>query len=47
MLTFLRVNLILSILWPPDVKSCLIGKDPSDWKDSGQEEKGSIEEIVG
>jgi len=47
MLTFLRVNLILSILWPPDAKSCLIGKDPSDWKDSGQEEKGSIEEIVG
>ena len=45
MLTFLRVNLILSILWPPDAKSCLI--DPSDWKDSGQEEKGSIEEIVG
>ena len=35
------------ILWSPDAKSCLIGKDPSDWKDSGQKEKGAIEEIVG
>ena len=27
------------ILWPPDVKSRLIGKDPDARKDSGQEEK--------
>ena len=36
------------ILWPPDVKSRLIGKDPDAGKDSGQEEKGMIEdEMVG
>ena len=28
------------ILWPPDSKSQLIGKDPDTGKDSGQEEKG-------
>ena len=22
-----------AILWPPDAKSCLIGKDPDAWKD--------------
>ena len=31
------------ILWPPDVKSWLIGKDPDAEKDWGQEEKGTIE----
>jgi len=36
------------VLWPPDVKSWLIGKDPDDGKDWGQEEKGTIEdEMVG
>ena len=36
------------ILWPSDVKSQLIGKDPDAGKDWGQEEKGSTEdEIVG
>ena len=36
------------ILWPPDAKSWLIGKDPDAGKDSGQEEKGMIEdEVVG
>ena len=36
------------ILWPPDVKSRLIGKDPNDGKDWGQEEKGMTEdEMVG
>ena len=36
------------ILWPPDVKSWLIGKDPEAGKDWGQEEKGMTEdEIVG
>ena len=28
------------ILWPPDVKNWLIGKDPDAGKDWGQEEKG-------
>ena len=31
------------ILWPPDVKSQLIGKDPDAGKDWGQEEKGSTD----
>ena len=29
------------ILWPPDVKSWLTGKDPDAGKDWGQEEKGA------
>ena len=32
------------ILWPPDVKSRLIGKDPDAGKDSRQEEKGMTED---
>ena len=32
------------ILWPPDAKHQLIGKDPDDGKDSGQEEKGATED---
>ena len=32
------------ILWPPDVKSWLIWKDPDAGKDWGQEEKGTIED---
>ena len=32
------------ILWPPDVKSWLIGKDPHAGKDWGQEEKGTTED---
>ena len=36
------------ILWPPDTKSQLIGKDPDGVKDLGQEEKGMTEdEMVG
>ena len=36
------------ILWPPDVKSRLIGKDPDTGKDWSQEEKGVTEdEMVG
>ena len=36
------------ILWPPDVKSWLIWKDPNAGKDWGQEEKGITEdEMVG
>ena len=32
------------ILWPPDVKSWLIGKHPDTGKNWGQEEKGLIED---
>ena len=32
------------ILWPPDVKDWLIGKDPDTGKDWGQEEKGTTED---
>ena len=36
------------LLWPPDEKSQLIGKDPDAGKDWGQEEKGATEdEMVG
>ena len=31
------------ILWPPDVKSWLIGKDPDSGKNWGQEENGAME----
>ena len=31
------------VLWPPDAKSCLIGKDPDAGRDWGQEEKGTTE----
>ena len=32
------------VLWPPDVKSRLIGKDPDIGRDWGQEEKGMTED---
>ena len=32
------------ILWPPDAKNWLIGKDPDAGKDWGQEEKGMTED---
>ena len=32
------------ILWPPDVKNGLIGKDPDAGRDWGQEEKGTTED---
>ena len=36
------------VLWPPDVKSRLIGKDPDARKDWGQAEKGATEdEMIG
>ena len=42
------LKLKLLILWPADVKSRLIGKDPDAGKDSRQEEKGTTEaEMVG
>ena len=36
------------ILWPPDAKNQLIGKDPDAGKDGGQEEKRATkDEMVG
>ena len=32
------------ILWPPDVKNWLFGKDPDALRDWGQEEKGTTED---
>ena len=32
------------ILWPPDAKSRLTGRDPDAGKDGGQEEKGAAED---
>ena len=32
------------ILWPPDAKNWLTGKDPDAGKDCGQEEKGTTED---
>ena len=43
-----RTDAEAPILWPPDVKSQLTGKDPDAGKDWGQEEKGTTEdEMVG
>ena len=43
-----RTDAEAPILWPPDVKSWLIGKDPDAGKDWRQEEKGTTEdEMVG
>ena len=37
-----------TILWPPDAKSWLNGKDPDGGKDWGQKKKGAIEdEVIG
>ena len=34
------------ILWPPDVKNWLTGKDPDAGKDWRQEKKGMTEELM-
>ena len=34
----------LQILWPPDAKNQLFGKDPDAGRDWGQEEKGTTED---
>ena len=39
-----RTNAEAPILWPPDGKNWLIGKDPDAGKDWGQEEKGTTED---
>ena len=41
-----RTDAEAAILWPPDAKSQLIGKDPDTGKDWGQEEKGATEDDV-
>ena len=38
------VKLKLHIIWLPDAKSQLTGKDPDVGKDLGQEEKGTTED---
>ena len=44
----LMLKLKLPILWPPDAKNWLIGKDPVSGQDWRQEEKGTTEdEMVG
>ena len=43
-----RTHVETPILWPPDVKNRLFGKDPDAEKDRRQEEKGTTEdEMVG
>ena len=43
-----RTDAEAPILWPADLKSRLIGKDPDAWKDWRQEERGTTEdEMVG
>ena len=43
-----RIDAEAPVLWPPNVKSGLIGKGPDAGKDKRQEEKGTTEdEIVG
>ena len=34
------------VLWPPDVKSWLVWKDPDAGKDWGQEEEGTTEDVM-
>ena len=41
-----RTDAEVPILWPPDSKSWLIGKDPDVGKDWGQEDKGVTEDEI-
>ena len=46
--SYRKINLSQKILWPPDAKNRLIGKDPDAVKDWRQEEKGMTgDEMVG
>ena len=40
----LKLKLQSPVLWPPHVKSWLIGKDSDAGRDWGQEEKGTTED---
>ena len=42
-----RTDAEAPILWPPDAKTWLIGKDPDAGKDWRQEEKGKTGKMVG
>ena len=42
-----RTDAEVAILWPPDVKSELTGKDPDAGKDWGQEKEATQDELVG
>ena len=43
-----RINAEVPILWPPDRKSQLVGKDPDAGRDWGREEKGvTKDEMLG
>ena len=42
-----RTDAEIPTLWPPDVNSQLIGKDPDAGKDWRREEKGRQDEVVG
>ena len=42
--TFRRTDAVAPILWPPDVKNWLIGKDPDARKHWGQEERAATED---
>ena len=42
-----RTDAEAPIIWPPDVKSRIIEKDPDAGKDWRQEEKGTEDEMVG
>ena len=44
---FERTDAEVLILWPPDAKSQLIGKDPEDGKERGQEKGVTEDEMVG
>ena len=44
MWVFVERSSLNPILWPPDVKNCLIGKDRDAGKDRRQEEKGTTED---
>ena len=41
-----RTDAEAPILWPPDAKSQLIGKDSDAWKDWGQEEKWATDDEI-
>ena len=41
-----RTDAEIPILWPPDTKSQLIGKDPDAGKDWRQKEKGVAEDKI-
>ena len=42
-----RTDAEVAILWPPDVKSELTGKDPDAGKDWGQEKEATQDELAG